>query len=58
MKTTIDQLAKELARLEESLIQATHEFDVYLDSLPESQIVSATNLIQYLYFRSKDRKTL
>lgn len=58
MKTTIDQLAKELARLEESLIQATYEFDVYLDSLPESQIVSATNLIQYLYFRSKDRKTL
>ena len=58
MKTTILQLADELAQLEESLLKATREFEVYLNPLPESQIVSAINLIQYLYFRSKDRKSL
>lgn len=58
MYTTIRHLAEELEHLEESLLRATNKFDVYLDKIPESQVVSATNLIQYLYFRSKDRKVL
>jgi pyruvate kinase len=58
MNTTIRHLADELEHLEESLLKATNKFDVYLDKIPESQVVSATNLIQYLYFRSKDRKVL
>lgn len=58
MKTTLQELAQELAALEASLIEVTHEFDVYLDQIPIDQRVAATNLIKYLYFRSKDRKSL
>ena len=58
MKTTIQELAQELADLEASLIEVTHEFDVYLEQIPKDQRVAAINLIQYLYFRSKDRKSL
>jgi pyruvate kinase len=58
MKTTIKELAQELAELEASLIEVTHQFDVYLDRIPVDQRVAASNLIQYLYFRSKDRKSL
>ncbi|MDO6437256.1 pyruvate kinase [Cyclobacterium sp. 1_MG-2023] len=58
MKTTLQELAQELAALEASLIEVTHEFDVYLDQIPVDQRVAATNLIKYLYFRSKDRKSL
>jgi pyruvate kinase len=58
MNTSIGLLAEKLEHLEQSLLEAKEKFGVYLDELPESQVVSATNLIQYLYFRSKDRKVL
>ena len=48
MKTTIKELAQELAELEASLIEVTHQFDVYLDQIPVDQRVAASNLIQFI----------
>lgn len=58
MKAALEILNQELGELEENLIQATQHRQIYLKSLPKAQGVSAENLIQYLYFRSEDRKAL
>ncbi|WP_439483782.1 pyruvate kinase [Cyclobacterium plantarum] len=58
MKTALEQINNELAILEQAILETSQKHQKYLEGIPESSQAAARNLIQYLYFRSEDRKAL
>ncbi len=58
MEDALEQLNQELGVLERGLLKAHQDHRNQLEQLPERYLPAARNLIQYLYFRSEDRKSL
>ncbi|WP_162417194.1 pyruvate kinase [Cyclobacterium roseum] len=58
MEDELDQLNQELGALEQGLLEANQDHQHQLEQLPERYLPAARNLVQYLYFRSEDRKSL
>lgn len=58
MKKALEELNEELEILEQAIIETSQKHQKYLERIPESSLPAARNLIQYLYFRSEDRKAL
>ncbi len=58
MEDALEQLDRELASLEQGILDAKKQHQQQLAELPKRCQQAAANLIQYLYFRSEDRKSL
>lgn len=58
METALEQLNQALGELEQGLLEADQDHRQQLDHIPEKYVPAARNLIQYLFFRSEDRKSL
>ncbi|SHN12746.1 pyruvate kinase [Cyclobacterium lianum] len=58
MKADLEELNETLASLEKELSQSLNQQQQYLELIPPGNQPAARNLIQYLCFRSEDRKDL
>lgn len=58
MEDALKQLDRELASLEQGIVDARNYHEPQLTELPDRCLHAAANLIEYLYFRSEDRKAL